>query len=267
MDTDRDHYYKNGYLIVRNLFSPEECERMRKEADEILNCIEVSHNNLRTEIWEKEGKKLISKIDPVVGISNFFSEISYDERLLKIISHLFGEPGLLFKDKLIYKLPGHPGFGPHQDITWYRKFPEEILAIVVAIDEHLPLSGPLEVAPQSINIDNPVPLSEIRDLYEHEIPDNCFWIPVHMQPGDIMVLSSKVIHKSAPNRTNMSRKTLFLSYSPESYGDLYLKYYNSREKILRKGMGETLGNFNLPSENRSIAEFKPPVTSTSLRNK
>ena len=210
-------------------------------------------------MWKRDQQCLISKFDPVCDVSVVFYDISRDPRVSRIVSQSFGEPGLIFKDKLIYKLPGHPGFGPHQDITWYRGFPEEILAIVIAIDEASAESGAIEVAPQAHNLPNPVPFGEIRDLYSHEIPNHCLWKPVYMKPGDLLVLSSKLPHRSPPNRSKYSRRAVFYSFSPERYGDLYLDYYKTREKILRLGMGDTLGNFNMPSQFRQSAKYLPSI--------
>ncbi len=40
---------------------------------------------------------------------------SFDPQLRGAVATLFGEPAMLFKDKINFKLPGGDGFKPHQD--------------------------------------------------------------------------------------------------------------------------------------------------------
>ena len=261
LNSNAERYHKCGYILVQSTFSAIEINEMKCESDHLLSSLDLDFDNLRTEVWEKDGKKVISKIDPVADVSEVFLKISFDTRILNLVNKIFKEEAFHFKDKLIYKMPDHPGFGPHQDLTWYPKFPKEILAVVIAIDDFIEDSGPIEVAEGLHDMKNPVPVGETRDLKDTELPNYVTWNKLPMKSGDMLIMSSNIPHRSSPNVSKFSRRALFLSYSPMRYGDLYLEYYKCREGILKSGMGENVGNFDIPAHQKNKSKYSPHVKS------
>lgn len=248
-----------GYVLYRGVLNADDCEQLAHEADRLARLPLVSTENLRTEIRQNDGCPSISKFDPVADISNVYRRLAFDPRILSKVDRGFGEPSELFKDKLVYKLPGHPGFGPHIDITWYQPFPVEILAVLVAIDCADSVSGALEVAPGFHSAPSRIPPDEVRDLQGDEIPPPDAWRLIEMSPGDILLFSSSLPHRSGPNTGPNPRRALFLSYNARSRGRLYLDYYRYRAELLQTGMGDNVGNFGVPAELRGTARFIPPV--------
>ena len=75
-----------------------------------------------------------------------FHELARGRRLLAALDQLLGDDPLLFKDKLIFKLPGMSGYTMHQDGAWWAGFPiTEILTAMVAIDSAGADNGGLEL--------------------------------------------------------------------------------------------------------------------------
>ena len=106
-------FSNDGFLIVRGVFSSAEAVNMRREADRLSHWTEaMDPSNLRTEHAEQSGTLVINKYDPVVDVSPVFTQAARDCRITGRVSQLMGEPARLFKDKLIFKMPGHQGFGP-----------------------------------------------------------------------------------------------------------------------------------------------------------
>ena len=64
--------------------------------------------------------------------------------MLATASALLGEPAVLYKEKINYKLPGGAGYAPHQDAPAYR-FVETHVSCMVAVDDALVGNGCLEV--------------------------------------------------------------------------------------------------------------------------
>ena len=61
---------------------------------------------------------------------------------------LFGEPAVLFKDKINFKLPGGDGFEAHQDVqAGWRRLARRHITAMVAIDETNAENGSLEMLP------------------------------------------------------------------------------------------------------------------------
>ena len=59
--------------------------------------------------------------DPVIDLGTHCAEIAHDAGLLALLAELYGEPAVLFKDKLIYKPAGCLGYNLHQDFVAWRQ--------------------------------------------------------------------------------------------------------------------------------------------------
>ncbi|MEO0975065.1 MAG: phytanoyl-CoA dioxygenase family protein, partial [Pseudomonadota bacterium] len=158
-----------GVFAVPQLFDDFECDQMRREASVLASSTLISPRNLRTETWLRLGERVLSKFDPVADVSGLFAEVASDSRVVRYAQEALGATPTLFKDKLVCKLPGHPGFGPHQDNTWYRPFTERLVGMMIALDSCNYDTGALEVALGKSLDRNAVPLGQIRDLR----PDEC----------------------------------------------------------------------------------------------
>ena len=64
--------------------------------------------------------------------------------MLDAASALLGEPAVLYKEKVNYKLPGGAGYAPHQDAPAYP-FVAKHVSCLVAIDDAGIDNGCLEV--------------------------------------------------------------------------------------------------------------------------
>lgn len=70
---------------------------------------------MRSAHREVAGARRLEKLDPVHDVSDVISALVRDERILSPLRDVFLDEPKLFKDKLIFKLPGQPGYGMHQD--------------------------------------------------------------------------------------------------------------------------------------------------------
>lgn len=114
---------RDGFVIARGLFDPAEiaaasadADRVREEFKHLVNVKNIRcrwHDNVFT------GECQFDAFDPIIDLSPACKILAYDRRLFDLLADLYGGPACLFKDKLIYKLPGAKGYGLHQDwIAW-----------------------------------------------------------------------------------------------------------------------------------------------------
>ena len=153
--------------------------------------------------------------------------------LVDIAARLLGESAVLYKEKVNYKHPGGAGFAPHQDAMAYR-FAQNHVTCLVAVDGMNEENGCLEFA---------------RGTFASILPDDgdgCLdeasvgqltWEPVPVPPGGVIFFSSLVPHRSGPNRSELPRRALYLTYNGRSTGDLREAYYEAREKEMRNTTG------------------------------
>jgi len=159
------HFQEHGYAAMEHVFSDDEVQRMRKEADEILELILNSSNSLerqsgRLDLVRNEAGFLVRKIQPINDLSLYLSQISADSRLLDPMRALMNEEPILMEEKLNYKQP-LPGlsfgfktkprdtdrFPVHNDWAYYRaqNYPQGIISSAITLDDCPAESGPIRI--------------------------------------------------------------------------------------------------------------------------
>ena len=83
----------------------------------------------------------------MIDLSDACAGVARDPALLALVADAYGEPGCLFKDKLIFKSPGTQGYKLHQDYIAWPSFPTSFMTVIVAIDRADAQSGATEVFP------------------------------------------------------------------------------------------------------------------------
>lgn len=97
---------------------------------------------------------------------------------------------------------------------------------MVSIDGATAANGGLEVFPRQHDRLRTTP-GELRNMNEDEIAqvDTSDGELVETQPGDMIIFGSLVPHRSGPNRADVSRSQLYLTYAPAAAGELYTAHY------------------------------------------
>ena len=144
--------------------------------------------------------------------------------VIDVLAELFGEPAVLFKEKINYKQPGGGGFAPHQDAAAYR-FVDHHISCMVPLDPATEASGCLWVAPGYEQGRLP---TDDRGRIEPSAAAELNWRPVPVEPGDVLFFDSYTPHYSETNRTNRPRRAAYLTYNAASLGDHREQYYTDK---------------------------------------
>ena len=214
-------YRADGFLVVRHVFSNEHIAQLDAEAIRLHRRKElIDPDNIRCR-WQNDvntGECRFDCFDPVIDLSAACERTARDPRLLDIVGTLYGEPARLFKDKLIFKAPGTPGYKLHQDYISWKSFPPSFLTVIVAIDPADADNGATEVFP-GYHLQGALAL---RDGRYHQLPDDAVdlssGVVLDLEPGDIGIFSGFTPHRSGPNRSAQWRRLLYLSYNARSDG-------------------------------------------------
>src|SRR5205814_464596 len=85
------------------------------------------------------GARMLARIENFVPYHAGLAALVTGPRLVGLLAELCGEPVLLFKDKINFKLPGGAGFAPHQDAPAYVDFGvEHHLTVMLPVDDSAP---------------------------------------------------------------------------------------------------------------------------------
>jgi ectoine hydroxylase-related dioxygenase (phytanoyl-CoA dioxygenase family) len=117
-------YGEAGYLIVDDVFSPEQLSRMRE------TWAEIAGNR------QREGKKRYATLLMMHEHASGVAGIVRDRRLVACVEAVLGGRVELIQSQLMYGAPGVRGFSPHQDNYYNRANPNDgIVAAWIALED------------------------------------------------------------------------------------------------------------------------------------
>jgi len=160
--------------------------------------------------------------------------------MLATAAALLGEPAVLYKEKINYKLPGGAGYAPHQDAPAYR-FVDTHVSCMVAVDDALVGNGCLEVVSGCHH--DVLPLDDVGCI-RADVAAQMEWAAVEVRAGQTLWFHSRTPHRSGPNLGPTPRRALYPTYNALAEGDLRAAYYTQKRAELGDGTAVSLiGDF------------------------
>ncbi|MEJ2533885.1 MAG: phytanoyl-CoA dioxygenase family protein [Gammaproteobacteria bacterium] len=224
-----EQFHRDGYLLVRGMYDPGEVEEIARWTEEVAGSPEVPGRDWKYfESSKDDGSRILCRIENFVPFHEGFRQLITRRRMHQAVSELFGEPAVLFKDKINFKLPGGDGFREHQDVqAGWDAYGSLHITAMIAIDETNEANGSLEMIPglhrQGLLGQKWAPLTEADTGH---VP----YEPVHCRPGDAVFFDSYAPHRSQPNRTDRARRVLYITYNKASEGDHREAYYRDKHR-------------------------------------
>ena len=227
-----DDYLKNGFAVVRNVFSGEEISEIAEEVDR-LKLEGLKHTSSF-----RQGNILFAiEDDPNLGhvlrflhwpgyISPVLARYRIDIRLLEIVMPYIGINLKQISSQIVWKTPGakSTSYTFHQDYRFrrprhaYRRMGISNIQIGIAIDGHCVENGCLKMVKGS-HLEGPVELNYDKSVYKgacsSEDLDKLGYsqkdiVDVELDPGDVVYWSPYTIHGSGNNLSNGDRR-LFIN--------------------------------------------------------
>jgi ectoine hydroxylase-related dioxygenase (phytanoyl-CoA dioxygenase family) len=232
-DQQLSEFHADGFVVLQGVFSRREIAAWDTECLRLLQLDVVHPGNPRTPhrrvgVW----KRIVERLDPVVDISRLLELAAHDERILGPSRQILREEPVLFKDKLIFKLPGMSGYAMHQDWAWWPVAPENsMLSVQIAIDGAAAENGALELF-GGYHDRLLSPQGEARNMTPEEARavDPRRGRVILTEPGDVVIFHPLTPHRSGGNLTKHSRRSLYLTYAAASCGDHYREYYERQHR-------------------------------------
>ena len=218
-----DHFAREGYLFLPELFSPEEVAVLRTEADAI-------YASDRPEIWrEKSGAPRTAFA--AHQYNEAFRLLAAHPRMIEPIEQVFGEKLYMHQFKINAKSAFTGDVWQwHQDYgVWARDdgMPEpRAMNIAVFLDEVMPINGPLMLVPRSF-ADGVLDAKHDRETTSYPlwtldeptvtrlVEQGGIACPVG-KPGGMLMFHGNLVHGSAGNITPYPRKIVYLTLNAVS---------------------------------------------------
>lgn len=219
-----EHFLDQGWVLTCDL-AEHEVPDLRRWIEEIATWPDLERGVLHHRELTEDGPKLC-RSENFVPVHEGLGEL-LAVRLAATASRLLGEPAVLYKEKINYKLTGGAGYSPHQDAPAYP-FVDTHVSCMVAVDDATIHNGCLEVV--SAAHAEILPMDD-RGCIVGDLVDRLVWQPVPLAAGHTLWFHSRTPHRSGPNRSDRDRRALYPTYNAAAQGDLREDYY--AEKLRR----------------------------------
>lgn len=253
-----DHYWEQGYAIVRGLFNQAEIAEAQAEAQRIYQIglqhhATYRHKNLLFEILPESfaGRRYVMQAHWFSWISPFFERFRRAPQMYSVLQPLLGRNVRQIAQQLHWKPPGAPlsGYRMHQDLR-FRERQEDFKDLMttninfgIAIDPATKENGCLRIVPGShkkgylgLADDGPIMkgTTQEQELIKAGL-DPASTIDVELEPGDLAIWGLLTVHGSQQNKSDKDRCFMIQSYTKAENSD-------RGEWAFRDGISTPLGD-------------------------
>jgi ectoine hydroxylase-related dioxygenase (phytanoyl-CoA dioxygenase family) len=210
-----------GYCVLRQVIGSSllhgvqlACNRVKRE----LTKAKAGPPNVYSAVTD-DGIRWAARIEPIRSHSAEIADFLQHPSLTEFASDFLGQDVCLIEDKLVSKPPySNIAFAPHQEKWWLRHYSNENVMLLVPLTSCSAANGTVCVAEASHKLG--VVVHE-NDEIPAQVFEHAPTVPLALQPGDVAVMHTDLIHFSGPNRSSTWRDLLLLTYNSRTEGDLY----------------------------------------------
>jgi hypothetical protein len=222
-----EDFRRDGFVLARGFFAQQDMQHIERWCDALVARAEKpgAHWVYYEDDRRRAGGRVLSRIENFCPFHAEFASLLQTPWVMDSVQCLFGEPAVLFKDKINFKVPGSDGFEPHQDVqAGWDRYADLHITMLVSVDAATAHNGCLEIAP---GWHNRGLLGEQWKPLGDRVPAREY-VACPTQPGDVVFFDSFAPHRSAANLTDEPRRVLYLTYNALSAGDQRERYYQDK---------------------------------------
>jgi 2-aminoethylphosphonate dioxygenase len=216
---------RDGYVLLRGCLDTRERDELRGWVEELARWPEAPGKWMK---WYEHagGGRQLCRVEDFVPYHGGLAGFLNGPGLSSVLEVLLGEPAVLFKEKINFKLPRGAGFQPHQDAPAFTTFGQSYhLTVMIAVDPSTRENGCLEVV-DALHGSGLLPQASDGTLQADWVSRQ-LWKPIEMAPGDVLIFDSYLAHRSGPNLSDRPRRALYVTYNRASAGahrDAYFQH-------------------------------------------
>ncbi len=221
-----------GFIVLKGFFDKAAMDKVSAWLDALRD--QDPSQNQEAKYYEKStiaGENILVRIENVLGDHKpEITKLLLSAKAIACLTQLFGEPPILFKEKVNYKLPGCRPDKLHQDqAAGWNAYGDFYITMGIVVDENRKENAALSFM-KSGNDEKRLmseewhPLSDADPPYQPEDE----YVLLEADPGDVIFFDSYVPHGSPANTSDRSRRNIFLTFNKQSDGDMRAKYYQDK---------------------------------------
>jgi phytanoyl-CoA hydroxylase len=195
-------YDRDGFVIVPDVLSPAECDRLKAEARKVLDAKAQAGASVHVHVS--------------VG-SPVFRALAEDPRIVDILKPIMPQGVMFLSDKIVYKSADKTFATPwHVDFFYWRNTRPK-LSVWIPLDDALAENGTLTVVPGSHKQDwRMVKLGLPSGDFQYEINDGTWRegdvVTCAIKRGSVIVFSDRLVHGSTRNTAGRDRYAIISTY-------------------------------------------------------
>ena len=222
-----ESFERDGYLVVRGLYSPDEITRFREAfmaqaaQGPVPGLADLPAQASPGDPLSCYPRLMNPHRHPELAVGALALGFLLDQRLEPMLSALLGEEPLGAQTMFYFKPPGARGQELHQDNFYLRVSPGTCLAAWLAVDDVDEENGGMKVVPGTHRDDIACPeeadlsVSFSKDYVP--VPQGKQAVHANMKAGDVLFFGGSLIHGSTPNTSHSRfRRSLIAHYVPRS---------------------------------------------------
>ena len=239
-DTELDTWRATGLLQTNDFFAGPALVQLQEWIDSIERSGPESGMSHYNEVLA-DGSEVRCRTEDIVPHHPGLRHTLTSGAIAEVAGALLGEPAVLYKEKINYKLPGAAGFAPHQDAPAYP-LATETISCMIAVDDMTADNGCLEVVRSAHQKLLP---TDDAGCVAQEVAKAMHWEPLPVKAGSILWFHWFTPHRSSSNRSDQRRRAMYVTYNRASDGDLRAAYYHKKNDLLDPGSGRLslIGHF------------------------
>lgn len=221
----RESWEHDGFIVLGSFAQHETLEAMRERIVQLARAQARGHSIRPAYVVEEKAlrssaatpEERLSKLFRIHRQEPVFSSFCRRPELLDRIEELLRPDLDCFLSQFIFKNPGALGQPWHQDAYYFPFDRRPQVGVWLAVSEARLENGPLWVLPGShrepvhdvVPDRRPDALFAYVEIVDHDMSSA---VPVLMQPGDLLLFHSHLMHRSTDNRSQQMRAAMVYHY-------------------------------------------------------
>jgi phosphonate degradation associated HDIG domain protein len=227
----KSQFDRDGFLHVDGAVSGAALDALRAWITELASRPETPGRWMQYFEPGPAGQRQLCRVECFLDEHPGLDALLRRSELARMVDVLMGEPAVIFKEKLNLKLPGGAGFAAHQDAPAFTTFGQTYhITLMLAVDDATPENGCLELVPAR-HLDGTLPTAPdgtIDPAFAQTLP----WESRPARAGDALLFGSYLPHRSGPNRSQSSRRALYVTYNRRAEaGDVRSAYFRDKREV------------------------------------
>ncbi|MFS0836934.1 phytanoyl-CoA dioxygenase family protein [Paenibacillus sp. 1P03SA] len=230
-------FASEGYLVLDNVYTPEEVSELIRQFDG--HWVQLTASGQIIQNGSRPLESLYPRLRDYHRKNEIIKRLALKPQLFAYLEQLIGEEALIISTSYYFKSPSTRGLPLHQDNYAFGVSPGTTYAAWISLDSSDEGNGGMTFVPGTHSLDLQVPEGDTSDVRRY-FSDEGQWlkdyetaetVKVATNPGDVIFFNGNIVHGSSDNLSgHRFRRSLLIHFTGVSVEKLALNFNNLMDK-------------------------------------